>query len=195
MPLTDVELLGTVTDRLPEPARRGRFDLVLLDRDGTLNVHRPGYIEHPADLQIIPGAQHAVAALNAAGIPVVVVTNQQGVGKKVMTSADLVAVHRALERGLQPGRLDGFAVCPHLAGSCTCRKPATGLFEQVLTRAPWADPRRCVMIGDADTDLAPALRLGMAAVKVGGECPPFDQHVVQRLLNCDVDRTEAATVR
>lgn len=175
----DVELAGASTT--PIGCGTGaRWDLVLLDRDGTLNVRREGYVERPDQLELIPGAADGVARLNRAGIPVVIVTNQQGVGKGLMTDADLVAVHRRLLELLAPARIDAFAVCPHLAGTCTCRKPADGLFRQVLTRADWADPLRCLMVGDSDSDLAPALGLGMAALKVGPG-RPFDHHLASTL--------------
>ncbi|GAA3672724.1 D-glycero-D-manno-heptose 1,7-bisphosphate phosphatase [Yimella lutea] len=182
MHLSDAELLGAGTAGIPQPSARGRWDLVLLDRDGTLNVHRPGYIERPEDLQVLPGAAAAVRSLNDHGIPVAIVTNQQGVGKGLMDAAALVAVHRALIEGLQPGRIDAFAVCPHLAGTCACRKPADGLFRHILDRAPWADPRRCVMVGDSDSDLQPALGLGMAVVKVDGRERLLDKNSMTRLL-------------
>lgn len=165
--LCDDELAGAATVRIAR-GTDAPWDLVLLDRDGTLNVRRDGYVERPDQLQLLPGVAAALARVNAAGVRVVVVTNQQGVGKGVMTTAALVSVHRRLLELLAPAHIDGFAVCPHLAGTCSCRKPAIGLFERVLARAPWADPRRCVMIGDSDTDLVPALELGMAVAKVGG---------------------------
>ncbi len=164
---SDAELAGLLETPLPRPDRLGRWDLVLVDRDGTLNVHRPGYVERPEDLDLIPGVGRRLAAINRTGTPVVVVTNQQGVGKGLMSTADLVRVHRRLVDllALYGARVDGFAVCPHLAGSCDCRKPADGLFRRVLARAPWAEPRRTLMIGDNDTDLVPALRLGCAVLK------------------------------
>lgn len=196
MPPTDADLVGTSNTAIPRPAvRHPRWDLVLVDRDGTLNVHRPGYVEHPQDLQVLPTAAAAIALFNQAPLPVVVVTNQQGVGKGVMSLDALADVHRALVNDLAPAHLDAFAVCPHLAGRCSCRKPLSGLFEQVLSRAPWAAAERCVMIGDADSDLVPALALGMTAVKVGSAGNVLDQSLTRRLLNCDLGRTEAATLR
>ncbi|GAB3584056.1 D-glycero-alpha-D-manno-heptose-1,7-bisphosphate 7-phosphatase [Calidifontibacter terrae] len=168
--LSDAELGGLLETPLRRSTRshRARWDLVLLDRDGTLNVHRPGYVERPADLELIAGVGPRLAAINRTGSPVVVVTNQQGVGKGRMSIEDLALVHRRLVDLLADhgAWVDGFAVCPHLTGSCDCRKPADGLFRRVLRRAPWADVRRTVMVGDNDSDLLPALRLGCAVLKV-----------------------------
>lgn len=167
MRLSDLELSGGCTDPIPEPVRRGPLDLLLVDRDGTLNVHRPGYVERPDDLHLLPGVAKKLRAVNDAGVPVVVVTNQQGVGKGVMSLDQLVQVHRRLVDLLarEGARLDGFAVCPHLAGTCACRKPDDGLFRAVFGRARWARPTRCLMVGDRETDLRPAAGLGCAVVQ------------------------------
>ena len=74
------------------------LDAVFLDRDGTINVKAPegSYICSPAQLRLLPHAGEAVRALNDAGIPVLVVTNQQGVASGRMSLADVHHVHEAL---------------------------------------------------------------------------------------------------
>ena len=142
---------------------------MLLDRDDTLNVRVPGgYVTRPEDLVMLPGAAQGVARLTRAGCRAVLVTNQRGVARGLMSRADLTAVHARLDRelGAVGARLDGAAVCPHEEGTCDCRKPRDGLFREVLARAPWARARRCVMIGDSPHDLAPARALGMRAERV-----------------------------
>lgn len=159
---------------LPKPDRRGPVDLVLLDRDGTLNVQvEGGYVTRPEELRLLPGAADAVGRLTAAGLTTVLVTNQRGVARGLMTAADLQAVHDRLRTELASdgGRLDAIAVCPHERGTCRCRKPRPGLFEEVLRRAPWAEPGRCVMLGDMPGDLAPAEGLGMRAEGVSPSRP------------------------
>lgn len=161
-------------DRLA-PARPGSpWDIVFLDRDGTLNERVvDGYVTAPAGLRLLPGAAAAVARLTATGARTVLVTNQRGIARELMTRDDLLAVHEALLRPLrQAGAdLDAIAVCPHGAGECACRKPAPGLFVEALARAPWARPGRCLMIGDMPSDLEPADGLGMRTVRVGPEHP------------------------
>ncbi len=146
------------------------FDLVLLDRDDTLNVRVPGgYVTRPEDLVMLPGAAAAVAAFCDAGARTVLVTNQRGVARGLMDRDDLVAVHARLDEELAAAgaRLDAAAVCTHAEGECACRKPRDGLFREALSRAPWADPARCVMIGDSAGDLTPARGLGIRAEQVG----------------------------
>lgn len=150
------------------------FDLVLLDRDGTLNVRVvDGYVTAPEELVMLPGAAEAVARFTEAGCRTVLVTNQRGVSRGLLTRDDLVAVHARLgdELAGAGGRLDAIAVCPHAAGECGCRKPRDGLFRETLARAPWADPARCLMVGDMPSDLDPADRLGIRTLRVGVDRP------------------------
>ncbi len=158
-----------------DPARPDApFDLVLLDRDGTLNERVvDGYVTRPEELVLLPGASEALCRITEAGCRTVLVTNQRGIDRGLMTRADLVAVHERLtgELAADGGRLDAIAVCPHGQGRCACRKPLDGLFRESLRRAPWADPRRCLMIGDMPTDLEPATGLGMRTCRVGPELP------------------------
>lgn len=169
--LSDAELLGEATDPIAPGNPTAAYDIVFLDRDGTLNVHRPGYVADPADLVLLPGAAPAVARLNAAGCRVVLVTNQQGIATGRLTRAELVLVHRTLIAQLAAAgaHLDAIQVCPHEAGTCTCRKPAPGLFEIALRRAAWASGGRCAMVGDQPSDVRPAVDLGMTTVLLGGE--------------------------
>lgn len=148
------------------------FDIALLDRDDTLNVRVPGgYVTRPEELVMLPGAAEGVARLTRAGCRTVLVTNQRGVSRGLMSRADLLAVHARLDRELVTAgaRLDGVAVCPHEEGTCDCRKPRDGLFREVLARAPWASAQRCVMIGDSPADLTPARALGMRVERVGAD--------------------------
>ncbi|HEV2062608.1 MAG TPA: HAD-IIIA family hydrolase, partial [Solirubrobacteraceae bacterium] len=98
-----------------------------LDRDGTINVKPPEgeYVEAPEELRLLPGAAAAIARLNAAGLPVIVVTNQRGVALGRMTEADVAAVHDRLREELSRAgaHVDAIYHCPHQEGACACRKP------------------------------------------------------------------------
>ena len=185
MTFSDAELLGENRAAIARPSGTGRapYDLVLLDRDGTINVHRPGYVSDPADLVLLPGAARAVAALNRAGCAVVLVTNQRGMATGHLTRQQLLDVHRSLVAQLADAgaRLDAIQLCPHERDTCDCRKPRGGLVREALRRAPWAAPDRCVLIGDQRTDLAAATCAGVTAVRVGGAGPSL-QVVIAKLI-------------
>jgi D-glycero-D-manno-heptose 1,7-bisphosphate phosphatase len=142
------------------------FDIVFLDRDGTMNAKLPRYVTTPAELRLLPGVAGAVAALNRSGARVVVVTNQRGLATGEIAAWQLEQVHGALHQRLRRSGawLDAIFVCPHHDATCRCRKPAPGLFEQALAAAPWADPARCAMVGDMVSDVQPAAGLGMRTV-------------------------------
>lgn len=166
------------------PAREGApFDIVFVDRDGTLNRHRSGYVTRGDDLDVLPGVPAAVRGLNDAGCRVVLVTNQRGLATGALTEGELVEVHTRLLDDLAAAgaHLDAIQVCPHQVGECGCRKPLPGLFEQALRRAPWARAERCVMVGDQDTDLVPAQGLGMLTARVEEPSATFEE-VVRALL-------------
>lgn len=148
-----------------ETARQQR--LVLFDRDGTLNVPVDRYVLRAADLKLLPGAAEAVALANGIAT-VAVVTNQQGVGRGLLTEDGLSEVHDELGRQLNAAgaHLDAIYVCPHLAGTCDCRKPSDGLFRRALADHPGVRPADCAVIGDQPSDMLPALGLGMTAFMV-----------------------------
>lgn len=144
---------------------------VLLDRDGTLNERIvDDYVRTPEQLQLLPGAAAAVGRLNRAGLPVLLVTNQRGVGRALMTQQDLTAVHRRLaaELAVAGAWLDGIYVCPHDRGRCDCRKPLPGLARQIVTDHSNLDLTRSVVIGDSDDDMGFARAIGARGVLIGG---------------------------
>lgn len=169
---------------IPPAAPGAPWDIVFLDRDGTVNVRADGYVDAPERLELLPGAASAVAALNRAGCRVVLVTNQRGLATGRLTWPQWTSVTARLEELLTAdgGHLDRIEMCPHDHGSCDCRKPATGMFRSALAAAPWADRARCAMVGDMPSDVAPARELGMHAVMLGVDAASLAD-AVDRLLS------------
>ena len=149
------------------------WDIVFLDRDGTINRRVDGYVDDPDDLHLLPGAAAAVARLNAAGCRVVLVTNQRGLATGALTWEQWSAVMGRLGERLadEGAHLDRVELCPHDTGECGCRKPAPGLFLAALDSAPWARPERCALVGDMPSDVSPARALGMHTMQLGEEAP------------------------
>ena len=153
----------------PDQTWPDAFSAVLLDRDGTLNVKAPDgqYVTSPEQLALLDHAAEAVAAINAASIPVALVTNQRGVARGVMSPADLEQVHARLATLLRAhgAHLDEVIVCPHAAESCSCRKPQPGMLTEALSRFG-VEPAHAVMVGDADSDVEAGRRAGTATVQI-----------------------------
>jgi D-glycero-D-manno-heptose 1,7-bisphosphate phosphatase len=143
------------------------YAAAFLDRDGTINVKAPEgeYVERPAEVRLLPGAAEAISALNAAGIPVIVVTNQRGIALGRMTEDDLERVHERLASLLaeKGARVDGWYHCPHDKGACECRKPGTALLERAA-REHGFELTRSVLIGDSESDVEAGRRVGAKTV-------------------------------
>jgi len=146
-------------------------DAVLLDRDGTINVKAPDgeYIVSPDQLELLPGAARAIAGLNAAAVPVIVVTNQRGIALGRMTEADLAEVHVRLVDLLRDGgaSVDAIFHCPHEKGVCACRKPGTLMLERARAHLGLDSLEDCVMIGDSVTDVLAASAAHAHPVRIG----------------------------
>jgi D-glycero-D-manno-heptose 1,7-bisphosphate phosphatase len=142
---------------------------VFLDRDGTIIVERH-FLAEPAGVELLPGAAEGLRALADAGFALVIVTNQSGIGRGLLTSADFRAVQQRLEALLARHGVTLEAVyhCPHHPdhdGPCDCRKPGIALFRQAV-RELGLDLRRSIFIGDRLRDVQPAFELGGRAVLV-----------------------------
>jgi D-glycero-D-manno-heptose 1,7-bisphosphate phosphatase len=149
--------------------------VVFLDRDGTI-IRDVQYISDPDAVELIDGAADAIARLNEAGVPVVVVTNQSGIGRGYYDVEDYERVHsRMLDVLAGSGaHIDASYYCPHapdLVPPCECRKPRAGLFEKALADLG-ADPRTAWYVGDRLRDITPALVLGGQGILLVGEDTP-----------------------
>lgn len=136
---------------------------VFLDRDGTIIEDR-NYLRDPAEVRLLPGAAAAVRLLNEAGLAAVVVSNQSGIARGLLTEDDYDATARRLDDLLaaEGARLDGRYHCPHLpeiTGPCECRKPATLLYERA-GRDLGLDLGRGWWVGDRLRDLEASARFG-----------------------------------
>ncbi len=136
---------------------------VFLDRDGTL-IEDPGFLSKPEDVRLLPGAAEAVARLNAAGIPAVVVTNQSGIARGLLTAEQYSATERRLDHLLarHGAHLDAHYFCPHhpdITGPCECRKPGSLLYRRAAELLE-IDLPASWWIGDRLRDVEPAEPLG-----------------------------------
>ncbi len=142
---------------------------IFLDRDGTVNVE-VNYLHQPELVQLEATVGAAIARLNAAGWPVIVITNQSGIARGYYTSTELHAVNQRINALLKPfaARVDAWYWCPHhpdVTGPCACRKPGTALFEQAASEH-CIDLRNSWMIGDKLLDVQAGLNAGCHAIMV-----------------------------
>ena len=128
---------------------------VFLDRDGTM-AEEVGYLNHASRFRIFPFAAEAIRRLNDAGLPVVVVTNQSGVGRGYFPESLVRTVTELMTQQLaaDEARIDAVYYCPHTsADNCDCRKPKTGMLERAA-REHSLDLCRSFVVGDRYGDVA-----------------------------------------
>jgi D-glycero-D-manno-heptose 1,7-bisphosphate phosphatase len=153
---------------------------VFLDRDGTINVKAAEgeYIRSPAELVLLPGAAKGLAALNAAGLRTVLVTNQRWLSEPSADPAHFAAIQDRLHQLLadEGAHLDAAYHCPHAANGCDCRKPLAGMLVRAAQEHGF-DLAESVMIGDSDADVLAGRAAGAATVLLragGGEAADAD---------------------
>ena len=167
--------------------RRAR-KAAMLDRDGTIIPDRV-YTCEPDDVVLLPGAAAAIRQLAAAGYPSIVVTNQSGIARGLISLTQYHAVRRRLDELLmaEGAMLKDTFTCPHHPDSgspCACRKPNTGLFERAAL-VHELDLSRCLYIGDKARDVTPALKFGGRGVLVQSRYTADE----------DVAQADAASIR
>ena len=141
---------------------QGKRRAVFLDRDGVLNRYLPGdYVKSVGELKVLPGAARAVGKLCEMGLPVFLISNQQGVAKGVMSQSDLDEIDAALREALKrdAGEIVQSYYCVHGASeNSEHRKPRPGMILQAAEEHG-IDLSRSFFVGDTDTD-AQASRAG-----------------------------------
>lgn len=168
---------------------------LFIDRDGTL-------VEEPADEQVdslpkirlMPGVMPALLALRGAGYRFVMVTNQDGIGSPSFPEPAFRESHEFILRlfASQGIDFDAVLICPHFArDACDCRKPKTRLVDEYARAKPF-DPARSAVIGDRDTDLELARRLGIAGLRVTLTGSP--DHTWPAIAQCLTGRHRTARV-
>ena len=157
--------------------------LVILGRDGILNVYREDHVKSPDEWEPIPNALEAVARLNHAGWHTVVATNQSGIGRGMIDMASVNTVHQRMMQRLAEagGRLDAVFFCPHTPeDDCDCRKPKPGLMKQIAQRYG-IELRTVPMVADTLRDLQAAHAAGCEPhlVRTGRAAALTDKQVVE----------------
>lgn len=144
--------------------------VVVLDRDGTIVIDRH-YLGDPEELAFLPGAVAGLRKLHALGCKLIVITNQSGVGRGLLTLEQVRRVNAGLERMMDTigAPLTATYFCPHAPdANCDCRKPGTALIHQAALEHAF-DPSQAVVIGDKASDMEMGRRVGAHTILVIGE--------------------------
>ncbi|NND81239.1 MAG: D-glycero-beta-D-manno-heptose 1,7-bisphosphate 7-phosphatase [Gammaproteobacteria bacterium] len=142
--------------------------LLIMDRDGVINEESEEFIKSPDEWHPIKGSLEAIARLSQAGYDVVIITNQSGVGRGLLTADTLADIHVRMIDLIrqQGGKVQSILFCPHLPeDDCDCRKPKTGLYEELAERLSITF-NGVYSVGDSVRDLTAAQRAGATPVLV-----------------------------
>ena len=167
---------------------------LFIDRDGTL-IADAHYLADASRVQLLPGAAAALANAHAAQVPVVVVTNQSGIARGLITTSQYEAVRDRTNALLRAGGAAVLATyhCPHWGHPkelCECRKPGLGMYREAAA-AYQLDLMRSAYIGDRWRDVQPALATGGIGILVPGiETPAADVEEARSALSARIFMAE-----
>ena len=154
------------------------FDTLFLDRDGVINKKlEQRYVTNFDEFVFIKNSDVAIRKLHKIFNRILVVTNQQGIGKGIMTEDDLNLLHLQMQRELSIDfdLIDKIYFCPCLEGDdCNCRKPKTGMLENAKLDFPEIKIEDSFLIGDSDSDIIAGKKFGLTTIKVSSEFTLFD---------------------
>ena len=145
--------------------------IIFLDRDGVINKKAPehDYIKKWEEFKFLPNVDTAIKLFNEAGFKVILITNQRGIARGIMSMDDLHIIHKKMckELALKKAKIDDIFVCPHDEGECNCRKPKPGMFLEAVAKFD-IDVSKSAMIGDHAGDLIAAKAAGVSRLFLVG---------------------------
>lgn len=152
-----------------------RYNTLFVDRDGVINVHRPGdYVKSVDEFVFTEEALSALELLSRLFDRIIVVTNQRGVGRGIMSREDLEKIHAYMTNTISAhnGRIDAIYACTDTDNTSPDRKPNTGMALQAKRDFPDIDFARSFMVGDSISDMEFANNAGIPAILIGGKNSP-----------------------
>jgi histidinol-phosphate phosphatase family protein len=156
---------------------------LFLDRDGVINKKIDnGYVRTWKEFEFLPGAVEALKTLSSKFSKTIIVTNQQGVGKKLMSEEDLQNIHKSMVNEIEKagGRIDKIYFAPHLKSeNSEFRKPGIGMALQAQKDFPKIDFSKSIMAGDSIHDMEFGKRAGMKTIFISPQniqSPLIDLH-------------------
>lgn len=144
---------------------------IFVDRDGVINEDSDDYIKTIEEWRPLPGSIEALATLSKHGYQIIVITNQSGIARGLLSLTDLEAMHQKLKNlvAAQGGQVQDIFYCPHGPDDhCNCRKPLPGLLEQAQQKYH-IDLKASWCVGDSYRDIEAGKHVGtsVALVRTG----------------------------
>lgn len=176
---------------------QAKYSALFLDRDGVINRRIiDDYVKTCEDFHFIAGVPESIALLNRFFKRTLVVTNQQGVGKNLMTGEQLQQIHDYMCKGVEHagGKIDAVYFSPALKrDNALSRKPNIGMGLQAKKEFPEIDFKNSWMVGDSLTDLEFGKRLGMKTVFIAADPKTVaeNDHLIDFAFDSLVDFAEA----
>jgi D-glycero-D-manno-heptose 1,7-bisphosphate phosphatase len=151
--------------------------LILLDRDGVINQKiAGGYVNSLETFTLMPGIFEFLKLIEGYKIRTAIVTNQQGLGKHVTSYTNFYHIQgffadECVKQNITPPAL---FYCPHIADTCQCRKPDTGLLRAATSTFDVSE-KECLLVGDSESDIESANRMGIPSIHFGSSitCHPL----------------------
>ena len=134
-----------------------KYTTLFLDRDGVINSKIDGYVQYFSEFNFIDGVLESISDLTDYFDRIIIVTNQQGIGKQLMTEKELIELHSEMVKEIEKngGKIDKIYYCPHLASlECHCRKPEPGMLKKAKQDFEEIMFENSILLGDSDTDLS-----------------------------------------
>ncbi len=159
---------------------------LFLDRDGVINVHSEGYVNNIKNFIFIDGVLEALKKLSNIFGKIIVVTNQQGIGKKMMTVEELHIVHEYMLKTIKQngGRIDKIYFAPHLESeNSQYRKPNTGMALHAKQDFPEIDFKKSIVVGDSLSDMQLGKKIGAYTVYVGKPLTTYDPLLIDYIFS------------
>jgi D-glycero-D-manno-heptose 1,7-bisphosphate phosphatase len=154
------------------------FDTLFLDRDGVINKKlEQRYVTNFDEFVFVKNSDIAIRKLHKIFKRILIVTNQQGIGKGIMTEDDLNLLHLQMQRKLSVDfdLIDKIYFCPCLeVDNCNCRKPKTGMLENAKLDFPDMKIEDSFLVGDSDSDIIAGKKFGLTTIKVSSAFTLFD---------------------
>lgn len=151
---------------------------LFLDRDGVINIERPDdYVKNVSEFIFIDGALEAIAKLTRHFTHIFIITNQRGIGRGVMSMAelDMIHLHMVSEINKLGGRITNVYFCTDISSTSINRKPNIGMAFLAKSNHPEIQFEQSIMVGNSRSDIEFGNKLGMFTVLVGDKYPKEDK--------------------